>query len=73
MMKTKLTICALAIAGLAVAPLAAQAKSHKHHKHSSMSSSMTTTGANMKPSGSMRSGSPAAPSTDKTMAPAGRY
>jgi hypothetical protein len=44
MMKTKLLIGALAIAGLVGAPLAAQAKSHKHSKHHSM-----TTGANMKP------------------------
>ena len=49
MMKFKFAIGALAIAGLVGFPLAAQAKSHKHMKHhSSMSSSQTTTGANMK-------------------------
>jgi hypothetical protein len=44
MMKTKLLIGALAIAGLIGSPLAADAKSKKHVKHPS---SMTT-GANMK-------------------------
>ena len=49
MMKFKLAIGVLAIAGLVGSPLAAQAKSHKHMKHhSSMSSSKTTTGTNMK-------------------------
>ncbi len=43
MMKTKLLIGALAIAGLVGSPLAAEAKSHKHSKHHSM-----TTGVNMK-------------------------
>ena len=45
MMKAKLLIGALAIAGLVGSPLAAEAKSQKHSKHHS---SMTT-GANMKP------------------------
>ena len=49
MMKFKLAVGVLAIAGLVGSPLAAEAKSHKHMKHhSSMSSSETTTGTNMK-------------------------
>jgi hypothetical protein len=49
MAKFKLAIGALAIAALIGSPIAAQAKSYKHMKHhSSMSSSQTTTGANMK-------------------------
>jgi hypothetical protein len=43
MIKTKLLIGALAVAGLVASPLAAEAKSMKHHKHHA-----TTTGANMK-------------------------
>lgn len=48
MMKLKLAIGALAIAGLVGSPLAAEAKSHKHMKHHSSMSSSKTTGANMK-------------------------
>jgi hypothetical protein len=44
MMKTKLLIGVLAVAGLVASPLAAEAKSYKHSKHHSS----TTTGANMK-------------------------
>jgi hypothetical protein len=44
MMKTKLLIGALAIAGLIGSPLVADAKSKKHVKHHSS----ITTGANMK-------------------------
>ena len=43
MMKSKLAVGALVVAGLVGSPLAADAKSHKHSKHSSM-----TTGAHMK-------------------------
>ena len=43
MMKSKLAIGVLVIAGLIGSPFAASATSHKHSKHSSM-----TTGANMK-------------------------
>jgi hypothetical protein len=43
MIKTRILIGALAIAGLVGSPLAADARSHKHSKHPS-----TTTGANMK-------------------------
>ena len=51
MMRFKLVVGALAVAALVGSPLAAQAKSQKHMKHhSSMSSSKTTTGANMKSS-----------------------
>ena len=50
-MKTmKLTLAVLVATGLAAAPFAAEAKSHK--KHQSSTSSQTTTGANMKSSGS---------------------
>jgi hypothetical protein len=44
MMKTRLLIGALAIAGLVGSTFAADAKSHKHSKHPSS----TTSGANMK-------------------------
>jgi hypothetical protein len=52
MMKSRLTIAALVIAGLAGSPFAASAKMHKQTKHpsSSSTSSSTTTGANMKSS-----------------------
>jgi hypothetical protein len=43
MMKSKLALGALVIAGLVGSPFAADAKSHKHSKHSS-----TTTGNHMK-------------------------
>jgi hypothetical protein len=43
MMKSKLALGALVIAGLVGSPFAADAKSHKHSKHSSM-----TTGVHMK-------------------------
>ena len=52
MMKSRVTIATLVIAGLAAGPFAASAKmmhKTKHHTSTSMSSS-TTTGANMKPS-----------------------
>jgi hypothetical protein len=49
MKKTQLTLALLVATGLAAVPFAAEAKSHKKH-HSSMSSSQTTTGANMKSS-----------------------
>jgi len=49
MMKSRLTIAALVIAGLAGSPFAASAKMYKHTKHhSSTMNSTTTTGANMK-------------------------
>jgi hypothetical protein len=48
MMKAKLSIGALAVAGLVVSPLAAEAKSQKHTKHHSSMNSSSTTGANMK-------------------------
>jgi hypothetical protein len=67
MVKTKLLIGALAIAGLIGSPLAADAKSKKHVKHHS---SMTT-GANMKSGTSMKSTrSPAAnPSSQGNVGP----
>jgi hypothetical protein len=43
MMKSKLALGAVVIAGLVGSPFTADAKSHKHSKHSSM-----TTGAHMK-------------------------
>jgi hypothetical protein len=67
MMKTKLAVAALVIAGLAGAPFAAAAKTHKTMRHHSATTTTgantktgatttgantkTTTGANMKPSG----------------------
>jgi hypothetical protein len=63
MMKFKLAIGALAIAGLVGSPIAAQAKSHKHMKHPS---SMTTTGANMK---SNKGSAAANPSSSGTVGP----
>ena len=66
MMKFKLVIGALAVAALVGSPLAAQAKSHKPMKHhSSMSSSKTTTGANMK----SNKGSAANPSSQGNAGP----
>lgn len=67
MMKTKLTIAALVIAGMAAAPFAAQAKSHhaKHHASAAMKS-QSTTGANMKPSGM---GSPGDTSSEGNVGP----
>jgi hypothetical protein len=52
MMKSRLTIAALVIAGLAGSPFAASAKMYKHTKHhtSTSTNSSTTTGANMKSS-----------------------
>ncbi len=70
MMKTRLAIATLVIAGLAGSPFAVAAKSHKHTKH--QTSSSTTTGSNMKPSGgtsgmsgSTSSQGKAAPGTNK--------
>jgi hypothetical protein len=63
----KLAIGALAIAALIGSPIAAQAKSHKHMKHhSSMSSSQTTTGANMKSNKGSASNPNAGPGMSKS-------
>lgn len=57
MIKSRLALTALVIAGLAGSGFAAEAKSHKkHHSSSTMSREPTTTGANMKPQGSTRAG-----------------
>lgn len=57
MIKSRLALTALVIAGLAGSGFAAEAKSHKkHHSSSTMSHESTTTGANMKPQGSTRAG-----------------
>ncbi len=76
MMKTRLAIATLVIAGLAGSPFAVAAKTYKHTKHQTSSStttgSKTTTGSNMKPSGgtsgmsgSTSSQGKAAPGTNK--------
>jgi hypothetical protein len=77
MMKTKLAICAVAVAGLLAAPLAAEAKSQKHYKHPSTTTgaSTTTTGANMKTNRSSGSAAPSSqgnigPGTNNNMGPA---
>jgi hypothetical protein len=57
MIRSRLVVTALVIAGLAGSTLAAEARSHKkHHSTSSMSSEPTTTGANMKPRTPARAG-----------------
>ncbi|WFU38969.1 hypothetical protein QA640_31900 [Bradyrhizobium sp. CB82] len=64
MKKTQLAFAMILAAGLAVAPFAAEAKTHKKH-HSSATSSQTTTGANMKSSG----GGAANPSSQGNVGP----
>ena len=56
MIRSRLAVTALVIAGLASSTLVAEARSHKnkHHSTSSMSSEPTTTGANTKPRASSR-------------------
>jgi hypothetical protein len=69
MMKGKLTITALVIAGLAGSPFAASAKMYKHTKHhaATSTSSSTTTGANMKSStGTNANPGSASPGTTNT-------
>ncbi|MGY8679328.1 hypothetical protein Q2941_16215 [Bradyrhizobium sp. UFLA05-153] len=51
MKKTHLGLAVIVAAGLAAAPFAADAMSNKTKHHKSMTSSQTTTGANMKSSG----------------------
>lgn len=72
MVKSRLTIAALVIAGLAGSPFAASAKMYKHSRPqaSTTTHSSTTTGANMKsstgattPSGTNSSKGNASPST----------
>jgi hypothetical protein len=84
MMKSRLTIAALVIAGLAGSPFAASAKMYKHSKHQTSTStkSSTTTGANMKSStgaknpsasGNMSGGGNANPgTTNNNSAPSGK-
>jgi hypothetical protein len=56
MIKSRLALTALVIAGLAGSAFVAEAKSDrsKHHSSSSMSKEPTTTGSNMKSHGSSR-------------------
>ena len=68
MMKTRLTISALVIAGLAGSPFAASAMTYKRHAHHAT----TTTGANVKPSSSTTTGQ-ARTTTSKTPAAAPKY
>lgn len=75
MMKSRLTIATLVIAGLAASPFAASAKMHKSkHPTSSSMNSSTTTGANMKSSGGNTSnpGNASSGMTNKNPAPAGK-
>jgi hypothetical protein len=82
MMKSRLTIAALVIAGLAGSPFAASAKMYKHSKHQTSTKSSTTTGANMKSStgaknpsasGNMSGGGNANPgTTNNNSAPSGK-
>ncbi|MGH6714936.1 MAG: hypothetical protein ACREDC_01980 [Bradyrhizobium sp.] len=61
MMKARLAVAAIAIAGMAGSPLAAQAAMHKTYKHTKTHS--MTTGANMKPSRSTTSHTKTKPMT----------
>lgn len=73
MLKTRLTIAALVIAGLAGSPFAASAKMYKHNKHptSTSTSSSATTGANMK--SSTGATSPGSSTTGKSSTSGGKY
>lgn len=71
MMKTRLAMSALVIAGLAGSPFAASAMTYKHPKRHAHHMT-TTTGANVKPSSTTTTGK-ARTTTSKTPAPAPKY
>ncbi|MGH6779759.1 MAG: hypothetical protein ACRECL_17405 [Bradyrhizobium sp.] len=63
MMKARLAVAAIAIAGMAGSPLAAQAAMHKHKTYKHTKTHSMTTGANMKPSRSTTSHTKTKPMT----------
>ncbi|MGH6680057.1 MAG: hypothetical protein ACREDL_14285 [Bradyrhizobium sp.] len=70
MIKAKLAIVAIAIAGMASSPLAAQAAMHKHKTYKHTKTHSMTTGANMKPS---KNTSVYTHTKTKPMTPANKY
>ncbi|MGA7807448.1 hypothetical protein [Bradyrhizobium sp.] len=70
MKKTGTAIAVLVAAGLAGAPLAAQAKSHKHTRsHSSMTTGSNMSHSSMTTGSNMKSNSSANPSSEGNVGP----